>query len=91
MNLHLGAPVNIDDDQADQIWRNKRLTRNIEWKDQTQVIEALVTGMHPEAHYFYLSALQPGQGLICNNVPHNRSTFESRSKSVAFVILITLL
>ncbi len=52
---------------------------NIIWKDDPVVsvaIEALVTLLHSDSPYIFRGTLQAGQGLICNNVLHNRTGFE---------------
>ena len=53
-------------------------TRSIEWKDDAPVREAaarlerMLAGPSPFIHRV---TLQPGMGLLCNNVLHNRSAF----------------
>lgn len=54
-------------------------TRNIIWKEDpvlSAALEALSDLMHSEASPVFHGTLQSGQGLICNNVLHNRSGFE---------------
>ena len=54
-------------------------TRSIEWK-QDPLVRAAVTLLHDYLHtdspYIYRGTLQSGQGLISNNVLHDRSGFE---------------
>jgi hypothetical protein len=54
-------------------------TRSIEWK-QDPLVLAAVTLLHDYLHtdspYIYRGTLQSGQGLISNNVLHDRSGFE---------------
>ena len=54
-------------------------TRSIEWK-QDPIVLAAVTLLHDYLHtdspYIYRGTLQSGQGLISNNVLHDRSGFE---------------
>jgi hypothetical protein len=54
-------------------------TRSIEWK-QDPVVKAAVTLIHDYLHtdspYIYRGILQSGQGLISNNVLHDRSGFD---------------
>jgi hypothetical protein len=57
--------------------------RNVVWKDDALVrqavtwLEALLNGQTPEgSQYIYRGTLQPGWGLISNNVLHDRSAFE---------------
>lgn len=52
---------------------------NIIWKDDPMVLAAvkeLVTLLHSDSPYLFRGTLQTGQGLICNNVLHDRSGFE---------------
>ncbi len=52
--------------------------RNILWKDDVLTLEA-VAALHEllnsESAWIYQATLQPGQGLICNNVLHDRTGF----------------
>jgi alpha-ketoglutarate-dependent taurine dioxygenase len=59
-------------------------TRSIEWKDDPVTREALkVLGefLESESNYIYRATLQPGQGLISNNVLHDRSGFKDSGES----------
>ena len=54
-------------------------TRSIVWKDDQLVRDAVVLihdYLHTDSPYIYRGTLQSGQGLICNNVLHDRSGFE---------------
>ncbi len=54
-------------------------TRSIEWKDDavTQAaVKALCEFLDSESPFIYRATLQSGQGLISNNVLHDRSGFE---------------
>ncbi len=54
-------------------------TRSIEWSAEpvTQVaVKALEVFLNSPSEYIYRATLQPGQGLICNNVLHDRSGFD---------------
>jgi Taurine catabolism dioxygenase TauD, TfdA family len=54
-------------------------TRSIEWKQNPLVVEAVALlhdYLHTDSPYIYRGTLQPGQGLISNNVLHDRSGFE---------------
>jgi len=54
-------------------------TRSIEWSPDpvTQAaIKTLETFLASASPYIYRATLQPGQGLICNNVLHDRSGFD---------------
>jgi hypothetical protein len=53
-------------------------TRSIEWKDDADTraavaaLEALLAGEQP---WLFRTRLAPGMGLVCNNVPHERTAF----------------
>ena len=54
-------------------------TRSIEWKDDPTVQAAAKTlseFMQSDSPCVYRATLQPGQGLVSNNVLHDRSGFE---------------
>ncbi|NOR43352.1 MAG: taurine catabolism dioxygenase TauD [Gammaproteobacteria bacterium] len=54
-------------------------TRSIEWKQDPLVLAAVALlhdYLHTDSPYIYRGTLQPGQGLISNNVLHDRSGFE---------------
>jgi alpha-ketoglutarate-dependent taurine dioxygenase len=54
-------------------------TRSIEWKDEavTQAaVKALCGFLDSDSPYIYRATLQSGQGLVSNNVLHDRSGFE---------------
>lgn len=77
------APVFSIDMRGNLHMNYTERARNIEWKDQPRVseaIKALVELMHSDAHYIYRGTLHPGQGLICNNVLHDRSAFENSAR-----------
>ena len=53
--------------------------RNIIWKQNAyvqQAVKLLEDFMNSDSPYIYRGTLQSGQGLICNNVLHDRSAFE---------------
>jgi alpha-ketoglutarate-dependent taurine dioxygenase len=58
-------------------------TRSIEWapdpltRAAVKTLEAFLESSSP---YIYRATLQPGQGLICNNVLHDRSGFDNDEK-----------
>jgi hypothetical protein len=57
--------------------------RHIVWKDDPLVVsavEALSCYLHSNAADIFHATLQSGQGLICNNVLHDRSGFTDTSK-----------
>ena len=52
--------------------------RNILWKDDVLTREAVAVLqelLNSESAWVYRATLQPGQGLICNNVLHDRTGF----------------
>ncbi|MBT8440567.1 MAG: TauD/TfdA family dioxygenase [Gammaproteobacteria bacterium] len=54
-------------------------TRSIEWKQDPLVADAVALlhdYLHTDSPYIYRATLQSGQGLISNNVLHDRSGFE---------------
>ncbi len=61
--------------------------RNVIWRDDPLTQEAvayldeLMTADNP---YYFEGTLQPGQGLICNNVLHTRTGFEEKSKRLLY-------
>jgi alpha-ketoglutarate-dependent taurine dioxygenase len=54
-------------------------TRSIEWSQEPLTLAAVKTleaFLDSSSAYIYRATLQPGQGLICNNVLHDRSGFD---------------
>jgi alpha-ketoglutarate-dependent taurine dioxygenase len=54
-------------------------TRSIEWSPDPLTLDAVRTlndFLKSSSPYIYRATLQPGQGLICNNVLHDRSGFD---------------
>lgn len=59
-------------------------TRSIEWKDDAitrEAIDKLSDFLNSDSAFIYRATLQPGQGLICNNVLHDRSGFDDEGES----------
>jgi hypothetical protein len=55
-------------------------TRSIEWSAEpvTQAaVKTLEAFLESPSAYIYRATLQPGQGLVCNNVLHDRSGFDN--------------
>lgn len=53
--------------------------RNVIWKDNatTQMARQLITEiLQTESAFRFKARLQPGQGLVCNNILHTRSAFK---------------
>ncbi|MCK5719620.1 MAG: TauD/TfdA family dioxygenase [Thiomargarita sp.] len=58
--------------------RYTKRTRSIVWKSNPmvqQAVQFLVNLLDSDSAYIFRATLQPGQGLICNNVLHDRSQF----------------
>jgi alpha-ketoglutarate-dependent taurine dioxygenase len=58
-------------------------TRSIEWSPDPltrAAVKALETFLNSSSPYIYRATLQPGQGLISNNVLHDRSGFDDDSE-----------
>jgi alpha-ketoglutarate-dependent taurine dioxygenase len=54
-------------------------SRSIEWSQDPETlaaVRALEAFLGSPSEYIYRATLQPGQGLICNNVLHDRSGFD---------------
>lgn len=54
-------------------------THNIIWKDEPhthEALSALTDILNSKTPYIYHGLLEPGMGLISNNVLHDRSSFE---------------
>lgn len=62
--------------------------RNIVWADSAATLAAvafmedLLGGAGEAAKYIFTHRMEPGQGLICNNVLHTRTAFEDASQSM---------
>jgi hypothetical protein len=56
--------------------------RNVTWRQDTltqQAVSALDEILHADSTFIYRATLQSGQGLISNNVLHDRSGFDDNS------------
>lgn len=54
-------------------------TRSIEWADNAllkQAVDEISCFLQSDSPYIFTYKLQAGQGVVCNNVLHNRSAFE---------------
>ena len=73
-----GPVFSVDPDSGALHMRYTARTRSIEWKDDAAVraaaacLERVLAGPSP---HIYRVTLQPGMGLLCNNVLHDRSGF----------------
>ena len=73
------GPVFSVSDAGDLHMRYTARTRSIVWKQDPLVIDAVALlhdYLHTDSPYIYRGTLQSGQGLISNNVLHDRSGFE---------------
>lgn len=55
-------------------------TRSIEWKDNSdtsEAVNALTTLLASDCKYIFHHRLEAGQGIICNNILHNRTGFKN--------------
>jgi len=55
-------------------------TRSIQWKDNDDTkaaLAALTTLLASDCQYIFRHRLEAGQGIICNNVLHNRTSFSN--------------
>ncbi len=74
------GPVFSLDTNGNLHMRYTERARNVIWKDDpmvTEAIDSLVALLHSDSRFIYRGTLHPGQGLICNNVLHDRSAFEN--------------
>ncbi|MEW5902859.1 MAG: TauD/TfdA family dioxygenase [Pseudomonadota bacterium] len=72
------GPVFSADAQGNLHMRYTARTRSIEWKkdDATQAaVAALEALLASDVPHVFSARLQPGMGLLCNNVLHDRSAF----------------
>lgn len=54
-------------------------TRSIEWADDPvlkQALDEITEYLESDSVYIFRHKLKPGQGVLCNNVLHNRTAFE---------------
>ena len=73
------GPVFSISEVGDLHMRYTARTRSIEWKQDPAVQEAVTLindYLHTDSPYIYRGILQSGQGLISNNVLHDRTGFE---------------
>jgi len=77
------GPVFNLDASGKLLMRYTERTHNVIWKNDpmvTRAIEELLKLLHSDASYIYRGTLHRGQGLICNNVLHDRSGFENSAE-----------
>jgi len=74
-----GPVFSIEPDTGDLHMRFTARTRSIEWRDD-QVTREAVEFLHrvlESNEHVIRHRMEPGQGLICNNVLHNRTAFRN--------------
>ena len=74
-----GPVFSIDAASGDLHMRYTARTRSIEWKqDETTVgaVAFLEEMLKSSSPYVFQNRLSAGQGLVCNNVLHNRTAFD---------------
>jgi alpha-ketoglutarate-dependent taurine dioxygenase len=75
-----GPVFSVDDSSGRLHMRYTARTRSIVWKQDpmtqaaVKMLEALLAADLP---YIFRHRLEPGQGVICNNVLHTRTAFEN--------------
>jgi alpha-ketoglutarate-dependent taurine dioxygenase len=72
------GPVFSIDESGHLHMRYTARQRNILWKDDVltqEAVAALQELMNSQSAWIYRAKLQPGQGLMCNNVLHDRTGF----------------
>lgn len=73
-----GGPVFSSDENGNLHMRFSARTRNILWRDDAATREAVACLnelLTPNNPYVIRYRLHPGEGIICNNVLHNRTDF----------------
>jgi alpha-ketoglutarate-dependent taurine dioxygenase len=75
-----GPVFSVDSGPGNLHMRYTARTRSIVWKDDSRTREAvalLEETMESDSEYIFRHRLSHGEGLICNNVLHNRTAFEN--------------
>ncbi len=73
-----GPVFSLDPDSGTLHMRYTARTRSIEWKNDTVTLEAvafLEKLLTPPVSFAFRVCLGPGEGIVCNNVLHNREGF----------------
>ena len=73
-----GPVFSLEKDTGNLHMRYSARTRNIVWRDDeiTAAATAKITNLLDSSPYILRYRLAAGQGVICNNVLHNRTSFE---------------
>ncbi|MFV1992415.1 MAG: TauD/TfdA family dioxygenase [Acidiferrobacterales bacterium] len=78
------GPVFSANEQGLLSMRYTARIRSITWKDNTATktaVQALVNILDSDCKYIFHHRLEAGQGIICNNVLHNRTSFKNGESS----------
>lgn len=73
-----GPVFMIDEKQGSLHMRYTARTHSIDWKNNDETIaavKALTTLLASDCEYIFQHRLEAGQGIICNNILHNRTGF----------------
>ncbi len=73
-----GPVFSLDPRDASLHMRYTARTRSIEWKGDARTqaaVRSLVALLAEDSPYVFRVRLEAGQGVLCNNVLHNRSAF----------------
>ena len=79
-----GPVFSLDNRTGSLHLRYTARTRSIQWDDNELLREALdqiTKFLASDSRFIFRHKLQPGQGIICNNVLHNRTAFEEDDSS----------
>lgn len=79
-----GPVFSVDDKTGTLHMRYSARKRNIIWSDDavtTAAVKAIDDFLASDSPWILRHRLEPGQGLICNNVLHNRTAFENDKSS----------
>ncbi len=74
------GPVFSTNEQGSLSMRYTTRVRSIIWKDNIatkSAVEALANILDSDCKYIFHHRLEAGQGIICNNVLHNRTSFKN--------------
>lgn len=75
-----GPVFSVDAASGNLHMRYTARTRSIEWKQEEQTlaaVAALEKLLGSDSSYIYRTRLEPGMGVLCNNVLHDRSAFRN--------------
>lgn len=77
-----GPVFSVDTASGSLHMRYSARKRNIEWRDDALTLEAAakITELLEDKSLLFHHQLQAGQGVICNNVLHNRTAFNETAE-----------